>query len=144
MNLERLLYLREDKDLRQIDLANILNINRVNISNWENNREIIPLEKLNIYANYFNTSFDYIFKFTNNKVSQINNIELDKVEVGKRLKKVRKDNNVTQKELANILNTTQSTISAYESGKVLILTSFVYQICKTYNVSADYLCGRNV
>ena len=38
-------------------------------------------------------------------------------------------------EIANLLNTTHSTISAYENGKTLILTSFLYQICKTYNIS---------
>ena len=50
--------------------------------------------------------------------------------------------NITQEELANILNTTHSTISAYESGKTTILTAFAYQICKRYNISMDYLCGR--
>ena len=58
------------------------------------------------------------------------------------LKEFRKKKNITQEELANILNTTHSTISAYESGKTTILTAFAYQICKRYNISMDYLCGR--
>jgi DNA-binding XRE family transcriptional regulator len=53
----------------------------------------------------------------------------------------RKKNNLTQKELAIFLNTTPSTICAYEKGKTLILTSFAYQICKKYNISMDYICG---
>ena len=56
----------------------------------------------------------------------------------------RKKNNLTQKELAIFLNTTPSTICAYEKGKTLILTSFAYQICKKYNISMDYLCGRTL
>ena len=142
MNLERLFFLREEKDLRQLDVANILKVNRVNISNWEKGKEIIPLDKLNIYANYFNTSLDYILKFTNKKISN-NHVEtLDKKIVGQRLKKIRKNNNLTQKELADILNTTQSTISDYENGMNLILTSFAYQVCLRYNISMDWLCGR--
>lgn len=142
MNLERLFFLREEKDLRQLDVANILKVNRVNISNWEKGKEIIPLDKLNIYANYFNTSLDYILKFTNKKISNTYVETLDKKIVGQRLKEIRKDNNLTQKELADILNTTQSTISDYENGVNLILTSFAYQVCLRYNISMDWLCGR--
>ena len=55
---------------------------------------------------------------------------------------LRKEKNITQEELASTLNTTHSTISAYESGKTTILTAFAYEICKRYNISMDYLCGR--
>ena len=44
MNLERLFLLREENELRQQDIAEILNVNRVNISNWEKGKEIIPLK----------------------------------------------------------------------------------------------------
>ena len=57
---------------------------------------------------------------------------------------IRKEKNITQEELASTLNTTHSTISAYESGKTTILTAFAYEICKRYNISMDYLCGRTL
>lgn len=60
MNFERLFFLREEKDLTQEDMGKILNVSRVAISQWENGKEIIPLEKLNTYSNYFNVSLDYI------------------------------------------------------------------------------------
>ena len=50
---------------------------------------------------------------------------------------------MTQVQLAEFLNTTQSTVSAYESGQVLILTAFAYQISTAYKISMDYLCGRS-
>ena len=56
---------------------------------------------------------------------------------------LRKEFNITQTDLANYLNTTHSTISAYESGKTMLLTSFAYQICNKYNISLDWLCGRS-
>ncbi len=142
MNLERLFLLREENELRQQDIAEVLNVNRVNISNWEKGKEIIPLTKLNIYANYFNVSLDYLVKLTNNKDNVNNHKILNKKLIGSRLKEVRKNNNLTQKELADILNTTQSTISDYEKGNNLILTSFAYQVCLRYNVSMDWLCGK--
>ena len=59
-----------------------------------------------------------------------------------RIKAERVANGLTQEELAKDLNTTHSTISAYESGKTLILTSFVYEIAIKYKLSLDWLCGK--
>lgn len=142
MNFERLFFLREEKDLTQEDMGKILNVSRVAISQWETNKEIIPLEQLNAYANYFNVSLDYIVQISNVKEYKIINKSLDPKIVGKRLLYIRHKFGITQEELANNLNTTHSTISAYETGKTLILTVFAYQICVKYNVSMDWLCGR--
>ena len=120
----------------------IVNTKKWSITKWENGKEIIPLPKLNIYANYFNTSMDYILKLTNKKGSTISCTTLDPKIVGQNIKKVRKDNNISQRELAKELGTTQSVIYGYENGKFLILTAFAYQICVKYNVSMDWLCGR--
>ena len=117
MNFERLFFLREEQDLFQNDIANILNVKQVNISNWENGKEIIPLTKLNMYANYFNVSFDYIMKLSDKKIPSINRNTLDKILIGKNIKIIRMQNNLSQQDLANVLNTTKSTIWAYEAGK---------------------------
>lgn len=142
MNFERLFFLREEKDLTQENMGKILDVSRVAISQWETSKEIIPLEQLNAYANYFNVSLDYIVQISNVKEYKIINKSLDPKIVGKRLLYIRHKFGITQEELANNLNTTHSTISAYETGKTLILTVFAYQICVKYNVSMDWLCGR--
>lgn len=142
LNFERLYLLREEKELKQNELASILNVKQVNISNWENNKEIIPLNKLNAYSNYFNVNLDYIAKLSDNKTST-KKINLDKKTIGNNLKALRKEFNITQEELASLLNTSHSTISAYETGKTLILTAFAFQICQKYNVSFDWLVGKN-
>ena len=61
--------------------------------------------------------------------------------MGKRLRKIRLKNGYSQRQLAELLNTTQSTISAYENGETLILTAFAYQIAKQFHISLDELCG---
>lgn len=142
LNFERLYLLREEKELKQNELASILNVKQVNISNWENTKEIIPLNKLNAYSNYFNVNLDYIAKLSDNKTST-KKINLDKKTIGNNLKALRKEFNITQEELASLLNTSHSTISAYETGKTLILTAFAFQICQKYNVSFDWLVGKN-
>lgn len=134
--------IRENNDISQRKLSQILNISKSNYNRWETQEKIIPLERLKDFCNYFSVSMDYIFDLNkNNNYSYIDN--LDKISIGKKLKEIRIKINVTQKELAIFLNTTHSTISAYENGKTLILTAFLYQICKKYNVSMDTICDKN-
>ena len=142
MNFQKLIELREDSSLKQKDIAALLNITQQTYSLWENGSKIIPLKHLNSLCNYYNVSMDYVFGLSNVRQYDIINSVIDKKIIGIKLKEFRKEKNITQEELANILNTTHSTISAYESGKTTILTAFAYQICKRYNISMDYLCGR--
>ena len=138
---ERLFFLREQENLTQQELADIFKVSRSLVSKWERDLITITLKQLNNYANYFNVSLDYIVGLSNNKY-KTNNVQLDYNLVGKRLAEVREKNNLTLRKLADELNTTSSTISAYETGKVLIQSSFAITICSQYNVSLDWLCGR--
>ena len=142
MNFQKLIELREDSSLKQKDIANVLNITQQTYSQWENGTKIIPLKHLNSLCNYYDVSMDYVLGLSNVRQYDIVNKVIDKKIIGIKLKEFRKEKNITQEELANILNTTHSTISAYESGKTTILTAFAYEICKRYNISMDYLCGR--
>lgn len=142
MNFQKLIELREDLNIKQKDIASILGITQQTYSLWENGNKIIPLKHLNSLCNYYNISMDYALGLSNIKYYEVINAKIDKKIIGNRLKLFRKEKNITQEELANILNTTHSTISAYESGKTTILTAFAYEICKKYNISMDYLCGR--
>lgn len=142
MNFQKLIELREDFNLKQKDIAKLLNITQQTYSLWENGSKIIPLKHLNSLCNYYNVSMDYVLGLSNVRQYDIVNNVIDKKIIGIRLKEFRKEKNITQEELASILNTTHSTISAYESGKTTILTAFAYEICKKYNISMDYLCGR--
>ena len=142
MKLDNLYFLRESEDLTQSELAKILKIDRSLISHWEIGSDIIPLKHLNTICNYFNVSMDYIFGL-NNKKNYLNTLtKLNKKLIGERLVEIRNKNNLRQKDIANILNTTPSTICAYEKGKTLILTIFVYELAKEFNISMDYICGR--
>lgn len=139
---KNLLSIREENELTQVQVARVCGVNKSNISKWENNKEIIPMEHLNEYSNFFNVSFDYLAGFTNIKSYEVINRDFDLVLIGSRLNKFRKYKGLTLKELASILNTSPSTLSAYENGKVLMLTSFAYEICRRYNISMDWLLGK--
>lgn len=143
MNLERLFFLREKNDLTQEKMGLIIGVKKYSICNWEHSKEIIPLEKLNIYSNYFKVSLDYILCLSDIEQSNLKYTQiLNKKEIGLRLKRLRIKNNLTQRDIAKILNTTQSAVWSYENGKTLILTAFAYEISKHFNVSMDWICGK--
>ena len=58
-----------------------------------------------------------------------------------RLRELRIDNDKTQKEIANILNTSQSYYARYELGKHPIPVEHLKTLCIYYKVSADYILG---
>ena len=61
----RLKDLREDKDLKQEDIAKILNISQTNYSKYELGKINIPINSLIILAIFYNTSIDYLLGLTN-------------------------------------------------------------------------------
>lgn len=65
--MNRLKDLREDKDLLQKDLAQILNVSQTNYSKYELEKINIPIETLKKLALFYQTSIDYILGLTNNK-----------------------------------------------------------------------------
>ena len=92
-------------------MAKILNVSRVAIFQWETGKEIIPLEKLNIYSNYFNVSLDYILQISNVKEYKIINKSIDPKIVGKRLLYTRHKFDITQEELAKKVGKSRSHIT---------------------------------
>jgi transcriptional regulator with XRE-family HTH domain len=69
-------------------------------------------------------------------------MKLDELKILKmRLKKIRKDNNFTQSQLADLLDKSNSSISDYENGKRRPSYEYLILFCKEFDVSLDYLFG---
>ena len=58
-----------------------------------------------------------------------------------RLRDLREDNDLKQKEVADILNTTQQVYSRYENGLNEIPIHHLVTLSKFYKVSTDYILG---
>ncbi len=65
--LERLKEIRDDKDLTQKEVAKVLKISQVQYSRYETGLRLIPVDKLVLLANYYNTSVDYLIGITNER-----------------------------------------------------------------------------
>ena len=142
MDYSRIKDLRIDNKLTQQDIAKYLNISTDAYSQFERMDTLIPIELLNKLANYYQVSLDYLLKMTDVPSITILNEDLDKVQIGENLKKIRKDNKLYQETLAQEIGTSHSLISEYESGKKLISLTYGYAICRRYHVSLDYLYGK--
>ena len=59
-----------------------------------------------------------------------------------RLRDLREDNDLKQKQLADLLRVHQTTYSDYELGRLNIPVSALHTLADYYNVSIDYLLGR--
>ena len=138
----RLAEIREKNDISQRKTACKLKISKSYYNYFESGERIIPLIRLNDFCNLFNVDFDYALGLSNYNISTKKITKLDKKLIGKRINEIRLMYKLTQNGLAEIMHTSQSTISSYEHGNTIILTAFLYEMCTKLNVSANYIVGK--
>lgn len=59
----------------------------------------------------------------------------------KRIRDLREDNDMTQKELCSIINIHVNQYQKYERGEREIPVKYLIKLSKIYNVSTDYILG---
>ncbi|MBP5349912.1 MAG: helix-turn-helix transcriptional regulator [Clostridia bacterium] len=60
----------------------------------------------------------------------------------KRMRDLREDHDKTQREIAEILGTSQTMYARYERGANELPIRHLVKLCDYYGVSADYFLGR--
>ncbi len=63
------------------------------------------------------------------------------IKMYERIKALREDNDLNQKDMAEVLNVSQSTYSRYESGFLDVPSEVLIALSRYYNVSVDYILG---
>ena len=132
---------REELEMTQTELGYVFGVSKNTVSGWENAHDTMPLNKLIKFCNLYDYSLDFVCGFTRKNI-KYNKVKANKEKIGNRLKELRNLLNLSQQALANECNFSQATYSTYETGKFLINSITIYTICKTYNISMDYLVGR--
>lgn len=127
--------IREDNDLSQENLSEILGVNRSTYSMWETGINIMPLKYLYKFARYFNYSIDYVLGLNNDRNPVKMDDELDFQKLGNNMRTVRLKNRLYQKDIVKILKVKQSNIAKYEKGLIPIPTANLYIFCKAFNLS---------
>lgn len=142
INITKLKDIREDNDISQVQMAEILGVNRSTYSLWELGINIIPLKSLCNFADYFNYSIDYVLGLTNIRKNPnlIKGLEL--IKLGENIKKIRLQNELSQENIASMIGVTQACITRYEKGLICISTSNLYKLSKEFKISLSELCGK--
>ena len=125
MNTEKIKNIREELEITQEDISRVLGCTRTAYSLWEINKNTIPLYYLNKISNEYNINIDYLVDLSNDKYIKFDKVEIDRINLGKKLKEARK-----------------SVISAYESGKSTVSTLFIIEIAKLTNKSLNWLLNK--
>src|SRR5690625_2521072 len=110
----RLKKVRIYADLKQREVAEILGVSRNSYNMWERENDLIQLRQLEKFCNIFHVSLDYVLGFTDVWEYE-NSKRIDPKLLAKRIKRIRRKNDLTQDDLAKILNITRSSISKYEN-----------------------------
>ena len=64
VSINRIKELREEKEIKQIELAQILNVSQSTLSNWERGIHDLDNNSLSHLASFFNCSIDYLLKYS--------------------------------------------------------------------------------
>ena len=141
----RLKDIRIDNDLTQKQLARKLNVSRTTYSGWENGGDNIPLYQFNNFCELFSLSLDYVAKLIDRRENITNKTKknIDFKLIGDKLEIIRKEANLKQKEMAEILGISQPTYFNYKEGNTPIQTEILKTVSSYFGVSLDWLVGKS-
>ncbi len=139
----RLKEMREERKYTKTDIAKLLGVYDTSYGRWERNVETIPTKRLYELANIYNINIDYLSGLTNLrlKMNVPNNLNLK--EIGKHVRELRLELNMTLKEISERLKISRSTWNKYELGKILISYTYLIEVCKLSKISIDYVLCRS-
>ena len=64
---------------------------------------------------------------------------MDQIKIGKFIAEMRKEQNMTQKQLAELLNISDKTISKWECGKGMPDNSILLELCEALHINVNEL-----
>ena len=94
MDFSRLALVRQSKNLSQRQVAKILGVSKSTYARWETMEEIISLNHLNDFCNYFKVTVDYMLNLADlNEFYNTNSKrKLNKIMIGKNIHSIRNEN----------------------------------------------------
>ena len=130
--MNRLRELQRSEKLTQQELADIAEVSKRTIQNWEDGTSNIKPEKAEKLANFFGVSIAHLLGYEDNDFEKANQ---------NRLKELRKEKKDTQAELANLMGVNAKTISRWEKGEFEIKPAQAKMLADYFGVSEAYLLG---
>lgn len=144
VNVRKIKDIREDHDLSQQQMADILGVKRSTYSLWEVGISLIPLKNLCDFADYFKISLDYALGLNKKCSTNIYKKGINFKVLGENIRKIRKEKGLTQMDVAKTIGVTRACIARYEKGIICISINNLYTLSKVFHISLTALCGKTV
>ena len=141
--MNRLKELRKEKKLTQKELAEETDIPYRTLQRWENGESQIKPEKAEKLADYFGVSVGYLLGYDDNDFEKQIRIDTlnDIINQMNRLKELRKEKKLTQKELAEKTDIPYRTLQRWENGESQIKPEKAEKLANFFGVSIAHLLG---
>ena len=127
-NYNRLFEIRMAADLSLRELGEKTNISYTSLGAIENGKRPFTQEHLITLCNFFEVSSDYLLGLSDNKTSFSN-----------RLRELRKERNLTLREVADLVHMSFSNVAMIERGERNFTADTLKVFSDFFNVSTDYL-----
>lgn len=141
---EKLKVLRKKKGLTQQEVADLVHVDRIRITNWENGKREPNFENLSMLACIFDVSIDFLLSeyLEISKEAYLKLKEEKKNLFSVRLKELRLKKGLTQTELGEKVGVKQNTFTNWENGKREPSFENLVKLADLLEVSLDSLFGR--
>lgn len=134
--------MREDRDLTQTNIAEILHCTKQNYGQIENGKVIPSIKQMVILSNYYNVSIDYILARSTAPMPYSKKQIFDYSFLIKRIVTLRKHNNYKQVYIAKeVLNMSQAMYSHIENMVYQLDLISLIKLADLYSVSINYVLG---
>ncbi len=134
----RLKNLREMHGLTQSAAGALIGEPVGNYQNYEYGDSNPSIEQLIIFAKEFHSSIEYITRGRENRLIYTN----ETISFHERLKEFRKKHNLTQQQLATILNMKPQNYQKYEYDITIPTLERIMQLADIFGVTMDDMVGR--
>lgn len=142
---EKLKMLRKKEGFTQQEVADLVHVDRVRITNWENGKREPNFENLSMLACIFDVSIDFLLS-ENLEVSKERYLKFKKEKkkvFSARLKELRLQHGISQEELAEQIGIKRNSYSDWENGKCKPSYEKLEKIADFFEISLDWLFGRD-
>ena len=115
------------------DIVSVIGYNRTSYYYFESGIHSFPIIVLPTICNMLKINIDDALTLNKNPTEFVTNKEINSSTISNNLKKIRKQNKLTQIELANKLHVDKKSIYNYESVKIPNLI-FIKKFCDFFNI----------
>ena len=134
--------LRNEKEITQQYIANILNVKRSTYNSWERRDVMIPLEIADKLSLYYKVRLSYIIGI-DKEIKYINDIkEINYNTLLNNLNKLKKERHQSFTDIANNIGCSRSICHRYFNGLTTLPIDRLVLLSKLYNMDIDTLCGK--